>query len=95
VGLYYQSNTEEEAVKAGANAWRSVEGAAKLAKEVTKGATVVHGVINYGEDKLSPEKLGAGTQIIKEQMSGVSIFEASHVKRRNMWQSLEKILESK
>ncbi|MDQ3750632.1 MAG: family 10 glycosylhydrolase, partial [Acidobacteriota bacterium] len=79
VGLYYQQNTESEATKSEANTWRSVEGAAKLAKEVTRGATVVHGVINYGDDKLSPEKLGIGTQIIAEQTNGVSIFEASHV----------------
>jgi len=95
VGLYYQSNTEEEATKAGANAWRSVEGAAKLAKEVTKGATIVHGVINYGEDTLSPEKLERGTRIIKEHTSGVSIFESSHVKRRNMWEILERVLLEK
>lgn len=94
VGLYYQHNTEEEALKAGANSWRSVEGGAKLAKEVTRGATVVHGVINYGEDTLSPEKLARGTQIIKEQTSGVSIFEASHVKRRNMWSLIEQILKT-
>ena len=94
VGLYYQHNTEEEAVKAGANAWRSVEGAAKLAKEVTRGATIVHGVINYGEDTLSPEKLVRGTQIIKEHTSGVSIFEASHVKRRNMWPLVEQVLKT-
>jgi uncharacterized lipoprotein YddW (UPF0748 family) len=92
VGLYYPSNTEAEATKAGANNWRSVEGAARLAKEVTKGATVVHGVINYGDDALSPEKLATGTQIIKQETSGVSIFESSHVKRRNMWSVLEKIL---
>lgn len=92
IGLYYPNNTEAEAAKAGANSWRSVEGAAKLAKEVTKGATIVHGVINYGDDALSPEKLATGTQIIKEQTSGVSIFEASHVRRRNMWTSLENVL---
>ncbi|MDQ3712508.1 MAG: family 10 glycosylhydrolase [Acidobacteriota bacterium] len=92
VGLYYRQNTESEAAKSGANAWRSVEGAAKLAKEVTRGATVVHGVINYGDDNLSPEKLEIGTQIIAEQISGVSIFETSHVRRRNMWSSLEKLL---
>jgi hypothetical protein len=95
VGLYYPSNTEAEATKAGANNWRSVEGAARLAKEVTKGATVVHGVINYGDDALSPEKLATGTQIIKQEMSGVSIFESSHVKRRNMWTILEKVLVQK
>jgi hypothetical protein len=94
VGLYYQNNTEEEAMKAGANAWRSIEGAAKLAKEVTRGATVVHGVINYGEDTLSTEKLARGTQIIKEQTSGISIFEASHVKRRDTWSLLEQILRN-
>jgi uncharacterized lipoprotein YddW (UPF0748 family) len=92
VGLYYPSNTEIEATKAGANNWRSVEGAAKLAKEITRGATVVHGVINYGDDALSPEKLATGTRIIKELLSGVSIFESSHVKRRNMWSSLENVL---
>ena len=94
VGLYYQQNTESEAAKSGANAWRSVEGAAKLAKEVTRGATVVHGVINYGDDNLSPEKLRLGTQIIAEQTNGVSIFEASHVRRRNVWSSLKKLLSA-
>jgi hypothetical protein len=92
VGLYYPSNTEAEATKAGANAWRSVEGAAKLAREVTGGATKVHGVINYGDDNLTPEKLAAGTDIIKDQTSGVSIFEASYVKRREMWTILQSVL---
>jgi len=92
VGLYYPSNTETEATKAGANAWRSVEGAAKLAKEVTRGATKIHGVINWGNDQLSPEKLEMGAKIIAEQTSGVSIFEASHIRRRDVWPSLEKLL---
>jgi hypothetical protein len=92
VGLYYPNNTEEEAVKAGANNWRSVEGAAKLAKEITRGATEVHGVINYGDDNLSVEKLEKGTRLIKELTSGVSIFESSHVRRRNMWTILENVL---
>ena len=95
VGLYYPNNTEAEATKAGANGWRSVEGAAKLAKEVTGGATKIHGVINYGDNALSPEKLAAGTRIIKERTSGISIFEASHVKRRDVWASLKDILKSK
>ncbi|MCA1639066.1 MAG: hypothetical protein LC768_12165, partial [Acidobacteria bacterium] len=95
VGLYYPNNTEAEATKAGANSWRSVEGAAKLAREVTRGANVVHGVINYGDDNLSTEKLGRGTRIIAEETSGVSIFEASHVKRRNVWSLLETILTAK
>lgn len=94
IGLYYSSNTEAEAVKAGANSWRSVEGAARLAKQITGGATVVHGVINYGDDKLSAEKLAAGTEIIKKETSGVGIFEASHVKRRNMWEPLERVLKT-
>jgi hypothetical protein len=95
VGLYYPNNTEAEATKAGANSWRSVAGAAKLAREVTSGATIVHGVINYGDDGLTPEKLAAGTEIIKRETSGVSIFEASHIKRRIVWASLENILKSK
>jgi len=93
VGLYYPNNTEAEATKAGANAWRSVEGAAKLAKAVTRGATVVHGVINYGDDKLSIEKLKTGTQIIKNEIGGVSIFESSHVKRRDLWAMLDAALK--
>lgn len=92
VGLYYPNNTEAEATRAGANSWRSVEGAAKLALRVTGGATRVHGVINYGDDSLIADKLAAGTGIIKQETSGVSIFEASHVKRRNLWAMLEKIL---
>jgi hypothetical protein len=92
VGLYYSSNTEAEATKAGAQSWRSVEGAARLAKEITHGATTVHGVINYGDDALSTEKLGVGTEIIKQEMSGVSIFESSHVRRRGMWTILENVL---
>lgn len=95
VGLYYRHNTEEEAVKAGAKNWQSVEGAAKLAKEVTRGETTLHGVINYGDDNLSAEKLENGTKIISELTSGVSIFEASHVKRRNLWMPLEQILNAK
>lgn len=95
VGLYYPSNTEEEAVKAGGNAWRSVEGAARLAKEATRGATKVHGVINYGDDNLSAEKLESGTKIIDRQTDGVSIFESSHVKRRNLWSLLDTILAGK
>jgi uncharacterized lipoprotein YddW (UPF0748 family) len=94
VGLYYPSNTESEATKAGANGWRSVEGAAKLAKEVTRGTTKIHGVINYGDDNLSPEKLNFGTQIIVGQTGGVSIFESSHIKRRSLWSSLEKLLSA-
>ena len=92
VGLYYPSNTESEATKAGANSWRSVEGAAKLAKTVTRYATKIHGVINYGDDQLSAEKLEAGTRIIAEETGGVSIFESSHVRRRNLWMILENIL---
>jgi len=95
VGLYYPSNTENEAVKAGANAWRSVEGAARLAKEVTRGATKVHGVINYGDDNLSAEKLENGTRIIHRQTDGVSVFESSHVKRRNLWSLLDTVLAGK
>jgi uncharacterized lipoprotein YddW (UPF0748 family) len=94
VGLYYPNNTEEEAVKAGANNWRSVQGAARLAKEITRGAVRVHGVINYGEDTLSTEKLALGTGIIKQEALGVSIFESSHVKRRKMWTLLEEILKT-
>jgi hypothetical protein len=93
VGLYYPNNTEAEATTAGANVWRSVEGAAKLAKAVTRGATTVHGVINYGDEKLSIEKLAAGTDIIENETSGVSIFESSHVKRRNLWAMLETALK--
>ncbi len=92
VGLYYPNNTEAEATKAGASTWRSIEGAAKLAKEVTRGATKIHGVINYGDNDLTTEKLQAGTQIIKQETNGVSIFEASHVKRRNAWTILESVL---
>lgn len=95
VGLYYQKNTEEEAVAAGVNAWRSVEGAAKLAREITRGATVLHGVINYGDDSLSPEKLEAGTNLIKRLTDGVSIFESSHVKRRELWPMLDRALTGK
>jgi uncharacterized lipoprotein YddW (UPF0748 family) len=94
VGLYYPNNTESEATKAGANSWRSIEGAAKLAKEVTRGATKIHGVINYGDDALSYEKLETGTKIIAELTSGVSIFESSHVRRRNLWTMLENILNA-
>lgn len=94
VGLYYSNNTEAEAAKAGASSWQSVEGAAKLAKEATGGAVVIEGVINYGDDNLSTEKLETGTKIIVEQTSGVSIFEASHVKRRNLWMTIEDVLRS-
>jgi uncharacterized lipoprotein YddW (UPF0748 family) len=95
VGLYYRHNTELEAVQAGAKNWQSIEGAAKLAKEATRGETTIHGVINYGDDNLSAEKLEAGTKIISEQTSGVSIFEASHIKRRDLWTPLEQILKVK
>jgi uncharacterized lipoprotein YddW (UPF0748 family) len=95
VGLYYPNNTQEEAIKAGANAWRSVEGAARLAKEATRGAVRVHGVINYGDDNLSAEKLESGTKIIDRQTDGVSIFESSHVKRRSLWSLLDSILAGK
>ncbi len=43
---------------------------------------------------LAPQKLEKGTQIIKEQTSSISIFEASHVKRRNMWTMLEQVLKT-
>lgn len=92
VGLYYPHNTEAEAERAGTSRWRSVEGAARLARKVTRGATVVHGVINYGDDALSTEKLASGTRIVKEETAGVSIFESSHVRRRNMWSVLEEVL---
>lgn len=95
VGLYYRHNTEAEAAQAGAKSWQSIEGAARLAKEVTRGETIVHGVINYGDDNLSAEKLAAGTKIISELTGGVSIFEASHVKRRSLWTPLEEILTVK
>jgi hypothetical protein len=95
VGLYYPNNTQEEAIKAGANAWRSVEGAARLAKDATRGAVRVHGVINYGDDNLSAEKLESGTKIIDRQTDGVSIFESSHVKRRSLWSLLDSILAGK
>jgi hypothetical protein len=94
VGLYYASNTEAEATAAGANAWRSVEGAARLANAVTKGATTVHGVINYGDDKLTSEQLAVGTRLIKRLTHGTSIFEASHVKRRNLWPMLTGTLDN-
>ena len=94
VGLYYPNNTAAEAEKAGANGWRSVEGAAKLANEVTRGATIVRGVINYGDDKLSAEKLAAGTRIIKGETGGVSVFESSHVKRRDLWAMIAAVLKS-
>jgi uncharacterized lipoprotein YddW (UPF0748 family) len=95
IGLYYRHNTETEAAQAGAKSWQSIEGAAKLAKEVIKGETTIHGVINYGDDNLSAEKLENGTKIISEQTGGTSIFEASHVKRRNLWTPLEQILKAK
>ena len=95
VGLYYRHNTETEAAQAGAKSWQSIEGAAKLAKEAVKGETTIHGVINYGDDNLSAEKLENGTKIISAQTSGTSIFEASHVKRRNLWTPLEQILKAK
>ncbi|HEY8562518.1 MAG TPA: alpha amylase family protein [Pyrinomonadaceae bacterium] len=95
VGLYYAQNTEDEALKAGGNAWRSVEGAAKLAKEATRGAVRLHGVINYGDDNLSAEKLEAGTKIIERRTDGVSIFESSHVKRRELWSLLDQVLAGK
>ncbi len=95
VGLYYRHNTEDEAAQAGAKNWQSIEGAAKLVKDVTKGETTVHGVINYGDDNLSAEKLENGTKIISELTNGISIFEASHVKRRNLWMPLKQILTAK
>ena len=95
IGLYYRHNTETEAAQAGAKNWQSIEGAAKLAKEAIKGETTIHGVINYGDDNLSAEKLENGTKIISGQTSGTSIFEASHVKRRNLWMPLEQILKAK
>jgi uncharacterized lipoprotein YddW (UPF0748 family) len=94
VGLYYPHATEREAIAAGSPAWRSVEGAAKLALEVTKGATTVQGVINYGDDNLSAEAIESQTSAAQQVLGGVSIFETSHVNRRNLWPFLTKFLNT-
>jgi uncharacterized lipoprotein YddW (UPF0748 family) len=94
VGLYYPHATEREAVAAGSPAWRSVEGAAKLALEITKGATTVQGVINYGDDNLSSEQLEAQTGADQQVLGGISVFETSHVNRRNFWPFLTTFLHN-
>jgi uncharacterized lipoprotein YddW (UPF0748 family) len=92
IGLYYPHATEREAIAAGSPAWRSVEGAARLALEVTKGTTTVQGVINYGDDNLSAEQLETQTGAARKVLGGVSIFETSHVNRRDLWPFLTKYL---
>ena len=92
VGLYYPSVTEAEAAKAGAARWRSVEGAARLAREVTAGATTVRGVINYGDNQLTAEALERATVLTINETGGASIFEASHIERRRLWDMLRKLL---
>ncbi len=94
VGLYYPYVTEAEAVTAGGPGWRSVEGAAKLAREVTMGAATVRGVVNYGDDNLSVSRLERATEMAAKELGGVSIFEASHVRRRNMWPFLVTFLNT-
>jgi uncharacterized lipoprotein YddW (UPF0748 family) len=94
VGLYYPHATEREAIAAGSPVWRSVEGAAKLALEITKGATTVQGVINYGDDNLSFDQLEAQTGADQQVLGGVSVFETSHVNRRNLWPFLTTFLHN-
>jgi hypothetical protein len=92
VGLYYPSVTESEADRSGAARWKSVEGAARLAREVTAGVVEIRGVINYGDDQLSSEALEQATDIAVKETGGASIFELGHVSRRARWESLEKML---
>lgn len=92
VGLYYPRVTEAEAVAKGSSAWRSIEGAAKLAREVTMGDTTVYGVINYGDDALPDAELERATRVAAKELGGVSIFEASHVARRHKWDFLTNFL---
>lgn len=89
-------NRTEAAMGKGRDYWYSVEGSAKLAKEVTKGAVPVTGSIYVDQYEGDAKQFGRAVSKAIECTDGLMIFDAVHIINRNWWDVLEQaVIEGK
>ena len=94
VGLYSPFVTREEANLAGREPWRSVEGGAELAKDVTRGDTTVVGALFALDYKGRPEKFREAILTARRQTAGLVIFDAYYLESYRWWELVREALAS-
>ncbi len=88
-GQYYRAVTEQEAVAAGAPAWRSVEGGSTLANQVIDDKTFHLAslfLLDYAGD---PEQFRRAVRMAADTTHGVMLFDLIYIEVYDWWSILE------